>query len=319
MKSKEIYFWIILVILILSLSLNIYFLFFKDKYNNNMTGFYFLDPTVSQLDLDTYLDMKDQYTASYRPLKYEIEKVISNSSGEFGVYFEDLEFHSWIGINEKEYFTPASLMKITTAAAILKEVEEGELSLGEQVLLTSKFSDSGFGDLYKHQGSLFTIEQLIQIALIYSDNTAVKALHPYILEDRWKEARLAMGLPLVSIEQSASGIQLTPKQFSNVFRSLYYSGYLSRSSSNWVLSLLAQSAFKDGIPAGVPQDVIVAHKIGVWVTEGESLGSVHDCGIVYADKHYILCVMSENVTTEEGNRVIREISKTVYNYVSENH
>ncbi|MBP6857102.1 serine hydrolase [Candidatus Pacearchaeota archaeon] len=315
MKNQKVLFLIISLFVVLLLSLNIYYIVSKNKVNNNpSTGFYFIDPEV--LDLDNYLATKEEYTISYQPLKAKIEKIVSNSTGHFGVYFEDLTIHSWIGINEKEYFTPASLLKITTAVAILKEIEEGELSLQEQVLLTNKHIDTGFGNLYNYKGSIFTIEELLKISLIYSDNTAIKALHDYLTLDRWEEARLAMGLPLVSVNQSAAGIELTPKQFSNVFKSLYYSGYLSRSSSNWILSLLSQTVFKTGIPAGVPKDVLVSHKIGVWINNGESVGSVNDCGIVYTKNPYILCIMSENVTSEEGNRVIEEISRTVYNYVS---
>lgn len=313
-KTKT-YFFIFVIVFALSLSLNFYYLFFHN-HKSYISGFSFLDPTISNLEVEDYLEAKNEYTASYKPLKVEIQEIISKSEGEFGVYFEDLEFHSWIGINETDLFTPASLMKVTTVSAILKEVEEGELSLDKEVFLSQDYMDDKFGELYKYQGSTISIKKLIEIALIYSDNTAVRALHPFISYDRWIEARLNMGLPLVSIEESEKGIELTPKQFSNVFRSLYYSGYLSRSSSNWILELLSESEFKKGIPAGVPDGVTVSHKIGVWINEGETIGSVHDCGIVYAKKPYILCIMSEGVTSKEGNEVIEEISRTVYNYVS---
>lgn len=305
------------ILLIASLSLNFYSLFLAEKDSNQkITGFSFLDPTISNLEVDDFLKTKEEYTSSYKPLKDDIEDILSEANGHFGVYFEDLEFHSWVGVNEKEYFTPASLLKITTVTAILKEVEEGELSLDKKVIIREEDLNERFGELYKEKGSTFTVKELIEIGLIYSDNTAVTSLHQFLLDDRWKEARLAMGLPLVSISESKQGVELTPKQFSNVFRSLYYSGYLSRSSSNWILGLLSHTVFKIGIPAGVPEDVIVSHKIGVWFDENSSIGSVHDCGIVYANKPYILCIMSENTTTEEGNRVIEEISRTVYNYVS---
>lgn len=313
-KTKT-YFFIFVVVFILSLSLNFYYLFFHN-HKSYISGFSFLDPTISNLDVEDYLKAKEEYTSSYKPLKAEIQEVLSKSQGNFGVYFEDLEFHSWIGINEAELFTPASLLKVTTVSAILKEVEEGKLSLDKEVFLSKEYADNKFGELYKYQGSIITIKELIEIAMIYSDNTAIKAVHPFISYDEWTEARLGMGLPLISIEESEKGIELTPKQFSNVFRSLYYSGYLSRSSSNWILELLSKSEFKTGIPAGVPEDVVVSHKIGVWINEGETIGSVHDCGIVYAEKPYILCVMSEGVTSKEGNDVIEEISRTVYNYIS---
>lgn len=316
MKKEKLIVLILSLLFIVSIFFNFYFLLHKEEKNNSVvTGFSFLDPTISTLDVDDFLMEKEKYTASYTPLRKEIETILSNSKGKFGIYFEDLEFHAWFGINEREDFKPASLLKITTVAAILKEVEEGELSLDQKTILTENDVDKRFGELYKEEGSVFTIKELIEIAMRYSDNTAVTKLHKFMLDERWEEARLSMGLPIISVDRSREGVELTPKQFSNVFRSLYYSNYLSRSSSNWVLMLLSDTAFESGIPAGVPSNVKVAHKIGVWVNN-QSEGSVHDCGIVYATKPYILCIMSDNTTTEEGNEVIEEISRVVYEYVT---
>ena len=305
---------IICVFLVLFLLLNAYFVFSKEKEVSvsQPRNLSLLDPTIAHMNMDSFLEKKSEFIASYVPLKKEIQNILSTADGKFGVYFEDLEFHSWTGINERELFKPASLLKTTTVASILKEVEEGELSLNSEVKLNKDDLNYRFGDLYEKEGETVTIKDLIEIALVHSDNTAIKTLHTFMPHERWVETRLAMGLPIVSIEESENGTVLTPKEFSNIFRSLYFSGYLCRASSNWILSLLSQTDFEEGIPAGVPQNVKVAHKVGVWASEG----SMHDCGIVYAENPYLLCIMSEDTTQEEGNRVIKEISKTVYDYVS---
>lgn len=286
----------------------------NDNEQQTAAGFSFLDPAISNMDMDHYMRTKEKYTASYKPLKEEIQQILSQSEGKFGVYFEDLTFHSWFGINEREQFLPASMLKTTTVAAILMQVQEGELSLDQEVTINKDDLNYRFGDLYEKEGNTFTIKELIEIAMIDSDNTAIKALHKYMLGERWLEARLVMGLPIASVKQSENGTALTPKEFSSVFRSLYYSGYLNRPFSNWILMLLSETDFNNGIPAGVPRDVAVSHKIGEWASDG----SVHDCGIVYAKKPYILCIMSRDTTLEEGNRVITEISKKVYDFVSNN-
>lgn len=264
------------------------------------------------MNINDFMEKREEYTASYVPLKEQVAEIVSVSNGTFGVYFEDLEFHSWFGINERERFKPASMFKVTTASAILKEVEEGRLSLDKEVVLNEEDLDYMFGNLYKEKGQEFTVKQLIEISLIKSDNTAIKKLHRFMTEEKWAEARLAMGLPMATIEESEEGAPLTPKEFSSVFRSLYYSGYLSRTFSNWILMLLSETEFNEGIPAGVPKGTVVSHKIGIWDEDG----SVNDCGIIYAKKPYILCVMSNRVSIDEGNGIIREISKTVYDYVS---
>lgn len=289
----------------------------KEKYNYslpNSNNFSFLDPNIAGLDIQNFLQIREIYIASYKPLRIRIENILADANGHFGVYFEDLVFHSWIGVNEKELFTPASLLKVSTVSSILKMVENGELSLDTEVTLNYDDLNSRFGELYQKEGSKLTIKKLIEIAIVESDNSAAKALHQFMPENMWIETRLAMGLPLVSITKSESGETfLTPKEFSSLFRSLYFSGYLRRTYSNWLLSLMASTNFNEGIPAGVPKDVKVAHKVGLWQNEG----SVHDCGIVYANRPYILCIMSRDTTLEEGNRVIKEISQEVYKYIYE--
>jgi len=308
-------------ILILSIGINLYLAYgtqakligaITANSNSPATSFSLLDPEISVMDINSYLDAKDKYVASYVPLKEDVNQIISKANGTFGVYFEDLQFHSWFGINERESFRPASMLKITTVAAILAEVHDGDLSLDTEVTLDEDDLNYKFGNLYEQINQTFTIRKLIEISLISSDNTAIKKLHEYMDEEHWAEARLSMGLPETSVAESEAGTALTPKEFSCVFRSLYYSGYLCRTFSNWILMMLSETEFNQGIPAGVPKGVVVSHKIGEWAEEG----SMHDCGIVYAKKPYILCIMSSDTSVDEGNKVIKDISKTVYDFVS---
>ena len=76
-----------------------------------------------------------------------------------------MEFHSWIGINEKEYFKPASLLKTTTVAAILKEIEEGHLSLNRKTSLSEDVLIQNFGKLYEKKSESFMQLKLIEITL----------------------------------------------------------------------------------------------------------------------------------------------------------
>ncbi|HLD07178.1 MAG TPA: serine hydrolase [Candidatus Nanoarchaeia archaeon] len=276
-------------------------------------NFSLIDSSIAELEIDEFLRQREDYVGTYRPLRASIEYIVANADGRFGVYFEDLTFHNWIGINERELFTPASLLKVTTVSSVLKMVEEGELTLGSEIAITQDDLNARFGKLYMGEDTKMSIKQLIEVAIRQSDNTAIRALYSLVPEERWIETRLAMGLPVVSIAQSEQGTTLTPKEFSNVFRSLYFSGYLRRQFSNWLLSLMADTGFSEGIPAGVPEGIKVSHKIGVWVSEG----SMHDCGIVYAHRPYILCIMSKDTSIEEGNKMIERISHEVYQFVSE--
>ena len=78
---------------------------------------------------------------------------------------------------------------------------------------------------------------------------------------------------------------------------------------------LANTDFIEEIDAGVPDEIEVSHKIGIY--EAEDVFS--DCGIVYAPhREYILCTGSKGASQEDARRFIAEISKAAYNYVINN-
>ena len=76
-------------------------------------------------------------------------------------------------------------------------------------------------------------------------------------------------------------------------------------------ALLAEAEFKDGIEAGVPAGLRVAHKFGEF-KDGQSVES-HDCGIVYAESRtYTLCVMTRGKKAADLAEVIANVSRIVY-------
>lgn len=88
-----------------------------------------------------------------------------------------------------------------------------------------------------------------------------------------------------------------------------YNGELSHSIE--MLNLLKQQTRTSKIPAGVPYGVVTANKTG-------ELDYVqNDVAIVYGDTPYIICVMSENLSSSEAAiQSIVDISSGVYEYIN---
>lgn len=100
-----------------------------------------------------------------------------------------------------------------------------------------------------------------------------------------------------------------------MFRGIYNGSLLNKENSNKVLEWLSQSKFKDGLVAGVPGSVMIAHKFGERLLE-DNTKQLHDCGIVYyPDNPYLLCVMTHGNDYEKLEKVIQDISKMVYTEV----
>jgi beta-lactamase class A len=281
--------------------------------------FKLLSPRIAWMNTEEFLKIRNHYAIGYSDLKENIKNVLNHPSGEghYGVYFEDLNTGSWIGINEKDEFVPASLLKIPIMVAVLKKVEDGDLALDQTVTLEEEDLDLYSGTLgLKGAGHQFTIKELLTFLIKESDNTAYKTLtRKFLTVNDWAKVNTALGLsPKVGQD---GRVTLTPKQYSNILRSLYYSTYIRRVFSELCLSIMSATDYNNQLPAGIPPEILISHKYGEYASPGPPAYS--DCGIIYyPDKPYILCVMSSGATKESSEKMIREISRTVYAYVDEN-
>jgi beta-lactamase class A len=85
--------------------------------------------------------------------------------------------------------------------------------------------------------------------------------------------------------------------------------------SDKALGLLSKTAFKEGLVAGVPKEIKVAHKFGEQKNGTEQ--QFHDCGVVYYPNNpYVICIMTRGNSPDELKPIIKEISQKVYREVN---
>lgn len=101
--------------------------------------------------------------------------------GTLGVAVLDLQSGAAAGVHADEAFPMMSVFKAPVAAAVLSRVDEGKLSLQQQVTLTRADVVSGsavpsIGAHFHGERMTFTVERLLKAAVSESDNTAVDAL-----------------------------------------------------------------------------------------------------------------------------------------------
>ncbi|HLR31683.1 MAG TPA: serine hydrolase, partial [Fodinibius sp.] len=87
---------------------------------------------------------------------------------------------------------------------------------------------------------------------------------------------------------------------------------VSEEASEAMINVLKQQHFNEMIPAGLPEEVEVAHKTG-WIT-----GVQHDAGLIILPdgRKYVLVLLSKDISDRE--RVVETfagISRVVYEYV----
>lgn len=231
---------------------------------------------------------------------------------EAGVYFRELKYGGWIGVNEDLMFTPGSLLKVPLIMSVYEHLAEHPDIAEKQYELSAGGPEFPLHYSPPQQikiGTQYTIDELVRATLMFSDNSAALMLSQIIDEVSLKESYERLG---ISPPRMGADYQVSVKSYASFFRILFNATYISRGLSEYVLSLLSESSFKKGLVAGVPADVPVAHKFGERDI-GDGLVQLHDCGIVYTKPNpYILCVMTRGKQFEALEKVIADVSRATY-------
>lgn len=287
--------------------------------------------------LNSHLSCKDTLfvkKVSYLALEDSLKKYFNSekSSGrliDVGVFFRDLEDGPTFDIDANKLFISASLIKLPTVMTVMRIADQYPDFLNKKVFYEKEISSENqdFAPENKLQvGKSYSIDELVSRTLQYSDNAANELLVYEIVKFNPKEDMILntfkdLGLMLPG---DVSQGDLSTKSFSFLLRLLYNASFLSKQSSEKILSLLDKANFKYGLQGGVPEDVRVASKFGEreldFVSkEGKPLGSIaelHDCGIVYYPKNpYLLCVMTKGRDFKDLSRIISKTSEMVYKEV----
>lgn len=237
------------------------------------------------------------------------------------VYFRDLNNGPIVGLDQDKLFAPASLLKVPMLIAYLKWSEDKSGLLNEQILFKSAV-EMDYAQQFPPKetivvGSTYTVKELLERMIKYSDNQALLLLSDRIPKKYQEDIYRLLGVDK-SIITDPNG-RITVRQYSIFFRILFNSSFLSRSNSEYALNLLSQTTFNDGIRSVASKKVIVASKFGERLTtEGEQ--QIHDCGIVYYPNHpYLICIMTRGSDTSGLIKEIKEISTFVYKTIHEQY
>ncbi|REL39175.1 serine hydrolase [Rhodohalobacter sp. SW132] len=117
-------------------------------------------------------------------LQEKLQQIDDEFSGDVGVYIKNLEDGQIVNHNGDQRWYLASTTKIPVAIAILKKVEDGELSLDDELTLQDSDKVDGAGDMHwQDAGSVYTIRTLLEKMMKDSDSTATDMLIRYIGEE----------------------------------------------------------------------------------------------------------------------------------------
>lgn len=268
-------------------------------------------------------------TKEFRDLKNNIQNMVSSYKAQgvlkrASVYYRDLDSGSWVGVNEDDHYSPASLLKVPTMIALLKFAEENPDTLQKEILYDGSFDDNRAESIKPAKmiepGKSYSEEELIARMVGYSDNNATKLLDQNLDPAFQSKVYNDLGLDTPSLQGPIDF--MSAKSYSYFFRILYNASYLNHEMSGKALAVLSLSDFPQGITGGLPQGVVAAQKFGERVVflknnPNPVTKELHDCGIIYYPEHpYLLCVMTEGNDLDKLAGFIKDVSSTVYKEVN---
>lgn len=325
--KKTFWLWIFSVILTFFVG---YFWASSNKNNNNSDQEEIIRKNFNYKYINPILECNPDISLNSKltPLKKSIETIIeqekSNQNITFAsVYYRDLNNGPWFGVNEKEYFSPASLVKVPILIAYLKKAETNPIILQKKLIVTEDpNSGNNIQNIKPSQATItdteYTIDKLLEEMIIYSDNDAYNTLAQNLTGEEIMKVYQDLDVDISKAFSNPNGNIITIKAYASFFRILYNASYLNQDMSEKALKLLTQVEYKDALVAGVPQNITVSHKFGERKYSDTNEIQFHDCGIVYLPKKpYLLCIMTKTTKSlNQGINLIQKISKEVYQQIS---
>ncbi|QQS44009.1 serine hydrolase [Candidatus Roizmanbacteria bacterium] len=277
--------------------------------------------------LDCEFFQNDEFT-SFRKLEYKINDLIEEEEknenvDRVSVYFRDMNTGAWVGVNEKEAFSPASLLKVPVMMVYYKLAEKDPTLLSKDL----EFHSDDFASVSLTQNIVptetllenqkYKVSDLISRMIINSDNQSQFLLISQLPQSDMDMVYVDLGITIPGVRSTEDF--MTVKEYASFFRILYNATYLTREYSEQALSILSKVEYTSALRAGIPDDIILAHKFGErgYTTEdGRATQQLHDCGIVYyPERPYLLCVMTSGEDLTRLSATIKKVSELVYQEV----
>jgi beta-lactamase class A len=261
-------------------------------------------------------------SALYAQLKTKIETLVAEKKksgvlNNASVYLRDFNKGNWMSFQGKVPFHPGSLIKVPILISYLKFEEHQPGILNAPVTFTGAeyIPSQSYNSKQIEVGKTYTIRELLDYMIKYSDNNATFLLKKNLNVAQFKKTYDNVGLPVPNIMDV--NYSLSAEDFSVFLKVLFNAGYLSIENSEYAIKLLTGCDFKEGFLKGLPAGTPVAHKFGEW-GDGGVQHELHESGIIYLNGDaYILTVMTSGKNIQDLTKTIQEITQVFYQEIDD--
>jgi beta-lactamase class A len=254
---------------------------------------------------------------------------IAKSGADVGVVFQTLDGRQIWSSHSDDVFHAASTMKIPVMIELFHQVRQGKLRLGDSLPIKNEFhslvdgsvftlkpEDDSETDLYKAAGQTRTLEQLCDLMVTVSSNFATNLLIQKLGIDNIRATVTLLHADGMDIKRGVEDQKAFDKGLNNTTTAAGLATLLlaiangkavDPDSSAKMVEILERQKFNEGIPAGVPVNIRVAHKTG------EITKIHHDAGIVYAERPFVIVVLVRGMEDfKQSGALIADVTRELY-------
>jgi beta-lactamase class A len=185
--------------------------------------------------------MDNQEINLEKPLQEFIEeKKYNNEVTHISAYYRNLNNGNRFGINEKEMFSPASLMKLPLLLLYLKKIEQDpkvryQKLIYKQDPVESEYKQNIVPKKKLIENQAYTIKELLERMITYSDNKASLLLEKNITLSEYKKTFTDNNMIFPELIDGRFDNNLKVIDYAKFFRILFNSSYVNKELSNYAL------------------------------------------------------------------------------------
>ena len=259
----------------------------------------------------------------------QIEKRISDSHADVGVVFRSLDGKTAWSYHADDIFHAASTMKVPVMIELFHQVKGGKLRLDDPLPIRNEFhsivdgsvykldpKDDSDSELYEAEGQTRTLSQLCERMITMSSNLATNLLIEKLGVENIRNTVQAMGADGMNILRGVEDGKAFEKGLNNtttaeglavLLTAIAEGKAVDADASGQMVEILSRQHFNDGIPAGLPPGMKVAHKTG------EITKLHHDAAIVYAPKPFVLVILVRGLAERKDSAALMvDIARLLY-------
>lgn len=270
-------------------------------------------------------------------LKKDINQIIKDKNATVAVSVLDFETNKSLSINGNKKLPLLSVFKFHIAVAVLDQVDQGKLSLDQNIPVTKaelyENTYSPFRNEFPNGNEEKTLAELLKYMVAKSDNNITDILINLIGGTKTVQKKMdkssVKNFTIIADERKMhEGWEYlywntsTTNSLNAVLQKFYHGKLLSKQSTDFLMqTMLETTTGANKLVAQLPKNIPVAHRTGSSGKNDNGLTAAeNDIGIVTLPNgtHYAISILvSDSMESETTNtKMVADISKIVFDYFS---